>query len=566
MSQWPIDLSYVKQLWYFRFFFELNCRCYIVFIVFSCLPISKIACLPVPSIPFFFHLWLIYLFIDRLLLSLIPSDVDEQEEAGGLGGGGVAVGGADDEGYDADAGEEFDAGEVVAGEADAVKVAAGEVAAGEVAAGEEVESSEGEEDVGRRRPARGRRAGRGAGRGGAGRDGGGRGGAARGGGRRRGAGRRGAGVPQQQAEQSYDTPDNDANVIPPFTPHRPPGVHFPRIVLRNAMTTAVEFFKLFFTVELVSSIAEHTNSYGYIHILDGHHDSYAQSDGSWKDTTTEEIFKLIGLHIYFGLVKVSSLRKYWSTRSPYHGLWARAVMSRNIYFALMSMLHVVDPLLEVAGNKLRKVHSLIDHFRRKCKELYQPSQNVAIDERMVKSRHRSGMRQYIKNKPTKWGIKLWVLADSSKGYTYDFDVYIGRDAAAQRSIHGLGYDVVQNLMNPLRHQGYHLYTDNFYTSTQLLQDLYDVGVVATGTVSKNRRGFPANLKNSKQWARGKDRGSMRWERNPPVLALQWKDNKVVSLLSTIDNANDVVYVSRKAKTNNVWRTLDDVPQPALINH
>ena len=174
MSQWPIDLSYVKQLWYFRFFFELNCRCCVVFIVFSCLPISKIACLPVPSIAIFFHLWLIYLFIDRLLLSLIPSDVNEQEEAGGLGGGGVAVGRADDEGYDADAGEEFNAGEVVAGEADAVEVAAGEVDAGEVDAGEEVESSEGEEDVGRRRPARGRRAGRGAGRGGAGRGGGGR--------------------------------------------------------------------------------------------------------------------------------------------------------------------------------------------------------------------------------------------------------------------------------------------------------------------------------------------------------------------------------------------------------
>ena len=49
---------------------------------------------------------------------------------------------------------------------------------------------------------------------------------------------------------------------------------------------------------------------------------------------------------------------------------------------------------------------------------------------MVKSRHSSGIRQYmyIKDKPTKWGIKLWVLADSSNGYTVDFDVYIGRAA------------------------------------------------------------------------------------------------------------------------------------------
>ena len=59
--------------------------------------------------------------------------------------------------------------------------------------------------------------------------------------------------------------------------------------------------------------------------------------------------------------------------------------------------------------------------------LYQPNQNVAIDERMVKSRHRSGILQFLKDKPTRWRIKLWVLADSSNVYTIDFDDYIGKD-------------------------------------------------------------------------------------------------------------------------------------------
>ena len=45
-----------------------------------------------------------------------------------------------------------------------------------------------------------------------------------------------------------------------------------------------------------------------------------------------------------------------------------------------------------------------------------------MDERMVRSKHRSGMRQYNKDKPTKWGLKLWVLADSDTGYTYNFNV------------------------------------------------------------------------------------------------------------------------------------------------
>jgi len=52
---------------------------------------------------------------------------------------------------------------------------------------------------------------------------------------------------------------------------------------------------------------------------------------------------------------------------------------------------------------------------------------------MVRSKHRSGIRQYMKDKPTKWGLKLWVLADSGNGYSVDFNVYIGKDATGETS-------------------------------------------------------------------------------------------------------------------------------------
>ena len=78
----------------------------------------------------------------------------------------------------------------------------------------------------------------------------------------------------------------------------------------------------------------------------------------------------------------------------------------------MALLHVVDPGTEDTADKLHKVESFIDYCRSRCLALYQPRQQLAIDEHMVKSRHRSGILQYIKDKPTKWGIKLWVLADS----------------------------------------------------------------------------------------------------------------------------------------------------------
>lgn len=127
----------------------------------------------------------------------------------------------------------------------------------------------------------------------------------------------------------------------------------------------------------------------------------------------------------------------------------------------------------------------------------------------MKSKHRSGIRQYIKNKPTKWGIKLWVLTDSANGYTCDFDVYIGRNAAAVPSPNGLGYDVVMRLVQPLINQGYHLYFNNFYTSETLVKDLFRLMIPATGTAGTNRTGFPDSMK--KQLTVGKKTAKAKYE-------------------------------------------------------
>ena len=83
-------------------------------------------------------------------------------------------------------------------------------------------------------------------------------------------------------------------------------------------------------------------------------------------------------------------------------------------------MHVSDPLTEDTHAKLKKFDGFIDNFCIKCKALFQPYQNVAIDERLAKSKHRSGIRQHIANKPAISGLTIWVIADSATGYTYDF--------------------------------------------------------------------------------------------------------------------------------------------------
>ena len=146
------------------------------------------------------------------------------------------------------------------------------------------------------------------------------------------------------------------------------------------------------------------------------------------------------------------------------------LMTRHQFEAISAFLHVVTESEEAAhrDHPLRKVLPIHNLLKQTCLQLYQPLKELSIDERMVKSKARTHLRQYIRNKPTKWGFKYWVLADAS-GYTVDFNLYCGRKGTQQISPNGLSFDVVMELVSPYHYQGYQVFTDNFYTSPKLFE-------------------------------------------------------------------------------------------------
>lgn len=83
------------------------------------------------------------------------------------------------------------------------------------------------------------------------------------------------------------------------------------------------------------------------------------------------------------------------------------------------------------------------------------------------------MKQYTKNKPTKWGIKLFVLSDH-RVYTVDFSIYTRRSTLVNEK--GLSFDAVMALINKnFLVSGYHICCDKFYTSLALFCHLRDLG-------------------------------------------------------------------------------------------
>ena len=67
----------------------------------------------------------------------------------------------------------------------------------------------------------------------------------------------------------------------------------------------------------------------------------------------------------------------------------------------------------------------------------------SVDEIMFPFKGRSYLRQYLLNKPHKWGFKTWRLSGVS-GFLYDFDVYQGHSNKSN-STFGVSDNVVVKL-------------------------------------------------------------------------------------------------------------------------
>ena len=156
----------------------------------------------------------------------------------------------------------------------------------------------------------------------------------------------------------------------------------------------------------------------------------------WNPITDEELRAFFGFSILMGINHLPAIDDYWS-RDPHlrYGPIADKI-SRQRFRDISRYLHFVDndhlaPRGDPFYDRLGKVRPLIEHLSERFEDVYKPTQNVAVDEAMIKFQGRSSLKQYMPMKPVKRGIKVWVLGDSSNGYFSKFKVCTGKQEARE---------------------------------------------------------------------------------------------------------------------------------------
>jgi hypothetical protein len=116
-------------------------------------------------------------------------------------------------------------------------------------------------------------------------------------------------------------------------------------------------------------------------------------------------------------------------------------MAKNLFQFLLSVIRYDDKTTRTERrleDKMAAFRGIWDMFIGLCKSLYLVGSAVCIDEQLLTFRGRSGFWQYMPKKPSKYGIKIWMMCDCATKYMMNAEVYLGKENnEVKRSLSGV---------------------------------------------------------------------------------------------------------------------------------
>lgn len=316
-------------------------------------------------------------------------------------------------------------------------------------------------------------------------------------------------------------------------------------IAKNAKTI-LDCWKLFFPDEIIEYVTNCTNKQ-----LDRMRLSYGRESKHCLPTDFEEMNAFLGLLYLAGVKRAQHLNtsELWSTDGTAPEYFA-ATLSQRRFHTLVQAIRFDDKDTRAERAKednLAPVRDILHQFIEKCVQHYTVGSYVTIDEMLEGFRGRCKFRQYIANKPAKYGIKIYAAVDARMFYTHNIEIYAGKQPNGPYQMNNDAQSVVTRLLRHCSGTGRNVTTDNYFTSVPLANDLrHNHRLTLVGTLRKNKREIPPIFLDTKR--RHTYSSMFAWGVDPNKCLLTSyvpKKNKNVLMLSTFHEDDDIDPESRE---------------------
>ena len=194
-------------------------------------------------------------------------------------------------------------------------------------------------------------------------------------------------------------------------------------ILPDDVRDPIDYFELFWGLEVWSTLIENTNAYAQYKKARHKENKTEGKTRWWKAVTLYEMRIFIALLIYIGIVGASNIISYWDkSRNNIHK--PMEFMTYYRFQQIKRYFHVSPPPTPTSRQLIHwhtKLEPLASLLRTKFQAYVVLGQNVSFDEMMVPFAGRSKHTLKMKNKPISEGFKIWALCDH--GYLWDFLLY-----------------------------------------------------------------------------------------------------------------------------------------------
>ncbi|XP_063222039.1 piggyBac transposable element-derived protein 4-like [Bacillus rossius redtenbacheri] len=189
-------------------------------------------------------------------------------------------------------------------------------------------------------------------------------------------------------------------------------------------------------------------------------------------------------------------------------------------------------------DRIAPIRECFETFVANCQKSYSLGENVTLDEKLEAFQGRCGFRQYIPSKPAKYGIKIFALVDSKMYYTFNMEVYAGKQPDGPYAVSNHCTGVVHRMVSPIVNSGRNVTSDNWFSDVPLLSDLADKKLSLVATLKKKKWQIPDVFKHMAN--RSEKSSIFGFRKEGTLVSYAPRKNKNVFLISSLyfDDAID----------------------------